>query len=730
MNMISTGSFQLEADVSKKQTIAEKFAAAWEKKNAKVARASGLSLMALSLAACGSDDDTASTTSTTATTTTTTTTTTPVVDAAKTLVFVNNVIDTLAGGSGDDTFIGDANTVATAADNADGGAGNDTLKMYASETLPTVTNIEAIEFHGIDDAVNVKTTGATSVKIVNSAVAAAADDSITIASGQKVILDGVTATNNVDITTTGTSLDLTLDSSGTSTTDLDVDLSGSAKDIATLNLTIDGTSGVTAEATYATINDDDDKLTSVVITGTGDATLDFDTDGSQALDTIDASGATGALTITAQDDTADVLTITGGSGNDRIDMGTEYVYAALTPDTIDGGAGTDTLVLDDADIVQTKAQSAVTNIEKIESSSALAAANHNLTKFGVNHFIFGVDSALGATITGTSGLTIETAKAVDDIGATADTIISLTDAAGSGDVVNFIINDQSAANANDMDFTAAGVETFDIDASVATKAINLDLDAAQATTITGKAGSVAAADVTLTFGSGGTVVSSVDFSGTTGLGSLALTLSTSAVSGATVKGTKNGDDVADSSQADNIIFGVGADTYSYTGGAADTVDLGSDSAADIVQFDAFGTTMGAVITNFDATAEDTVQVVDDDVDNAENVISSALASAAALGDNDLTVIDMTVGAAGQLLTGGSEAIADFTDITDVEAYLDEAFSVAASDEAVIILNDGTNSYAYRFLEADTATTMDADEITLIATFNNAIVLSGDTSVVT
>ena len=72
MNMISTGAFQTEMDASNKQpTLAEKFAAVWEKKNAKAARAGGLSLMALSLAACGSDD----TTTTTATTTTTTTTT-------------------------------------------------------------------------------------------------------------------------------------------------------------------------------------------------------------------------------------------------------------------------------------------------------------------------------------------------------------------------------------------------------------------------------------------------------------------------------------------------------------------------------------------------------------------------------------------------------------------------------------------------------------------------------
>ena len=54
MNMISTGAFQTEMDASNRQpTVAEKFAAVWEKKNAKAARAGGVSLMALSLAACG-----------------------------------------------------------------------------------------------------------------------------------------------------------------------------------------------------------------------------------------------------------------------------------------------------------------------------------------------------------------------------------------------------------------------------------------------------------------------------------------------------------------------------------------------------------------------------------------------------------------------------------------------------------------------------------------------------
>ena len=65
MNMISTGAFQTEMDASNKQTtLAEKFAAVWEKKNAKAARAGGVSLMALSLAACGSSDDDTTTTTT------------------------------------------------------------------------------------------------------------------------------------------------------------------------------------------------------------------------------------------------------------------------------------------------------------------------------------------------------------------------------------------------------------------------------------------------------------------------------------------------------------------------------------------------------------------------------------------------------------------------------------------------------------------------------------------
>jgi len=59
MNMISTVPFYGEMDEVKSQSdLVGKLTAAWEKKNSKAARAGGVSLMALSLAACGGSDDT------------------------------------------------------------------------------------------------------------------------------------------------------------------------------------------------------------------------------------------------------------------------------------------------------------------------------------------------------------------------------------------------------------------------------------------------------------------------------------------------------------------------------------------------------------------------------------------------------------------------------------------------------------------------------------------------
>jgi hypothetical protein len=182
MNMISTGTFQAEMDASNKQTtIAEKFAAVWEKKNAKAARAGGVSLMALSLAACGSDDST-TTTDTTADTTTTTTT----VDAAKSFAATTG-LDTYTGGSGADSF-SSSNTTLNAGDSFAGGSGADMLGIFSSvvatvggftstgietisgsSTSSTAADILTINMGGVSGETAVRVTGSSSsVTFTNS----------------------------------------------------------------------------------------------------------------------------------------------------------------------------------------------------------------------------------------------------------------------------------------------------------------------------------------------------------------------------------------------------------------------------------------------------------------------------------------------------------------------------------------------------------------------------------
>jgi hypothetical protein len=193
MNMISTGAFQTEMDASNKQpTLAKKFAALWEKKNAKTARAGGVSLMSLSLAACGSDD--ATTTATTATTaTTTTTTTTPVVDAAMTVV-LGSGLDNSSGGSGDDLFKS-TNATLQASDILKGGDGSDTLEYVDTSAtgtaMPTValTDVETISVRNLSGTA--ATAGTSEVATVTTGA---------LQNGQFMIVAGQTVTASKDAT--------------------------------------------------------------------------------------------------------------------------------------------------------------------------------------------------------------------------------------------------------------------------------------------------------------------------------------------------------------------------------------------------------------------------------------------------------------------------------------------------------------------------------------------------
>ena len=182
-----------------------KLVKAWESKNAKnAAKAGGISLMALSLAACGGSS---TTTTTTTDTTTTDTTTTVVAGVQKSLL---STTDLQTGGAGDDTFYGLNSGDFATGDIVDGGDGTDTMIAVftsgdsATQTIrPVLSNLETVQLTITDGdgATTVATgdtttlnldqsTGVTNVVFGNKAFDTNADT---------IVLSGVTTAVGVTI---------------------------------------------------------------------------------------------------------------------------------------------------------------------------------------------------------------------------------------------------------------------------------------------------------------------------------------------------------------------------------------------------------------------------------------------------------------------------------------------------------------------------------------------------
>jgi hypothetical protein len=325
MNMISTGAFQTEMDASNKQpSIAEKFAAVWEKKNAKAARAGGVSLMALSLAACGSDDSTTTTTTTTDTTTTDTTTTTTTTPASQSFNLTASATgDDFLGGDGDDTFTALTTARLQDADSLSGGAGNDTLTAALNSATAhdgaSIVGIETLNFtlYGAATMAGATISGATTVNVDGGYV-------LTYSGHSAEVFNVSGAASGL---TTQKAADGTAD---TITVSLDSGIMGSISigqegtmEYETVNLIANGaTSATLADAGTDDWTDADEKI---VITGDSDLTLAVAhggfgsnaTSASAAKATIDATAATGNITLdlgVADNEFIDVSKMTGVDG--------------------------------------------------------------------------------------------------------------------------------------------------------------------------------------------------------------------------------------------------------------------------------------------------------------------------------------------------------------------------------------------------------------------------------
>jgi hypothetical protein len=270
-------------------------------------------------------------------------------------------VDNLVGTTNNDTFTAD-NTSTTAAgqlsaaDTINGGAGVDTLRVFLAATgtnstsvaNPTLTNVENVLLNGGALTAYTAIAGTTGLIIEAPTVTGA---TYTVA-GQAVTLKGFTgAAGTTSIaSTTDTTESVTVNGWGNAAAAQTVDLLGTKVTSATLNAT-GANSVVTLANTGAA-------LTSLAITGDKSVVL---TESLAALTTINASATTGGVTIGVN--ATNNVTVTGGTGNDKVGFGSGQLTSA---DVVDGGAGTDTLVLGETAAVATATYAGINAVKNFE----------------------------------------------------------------------------------------------------------------------------------------------------------------------------------------------------------------------------------------------------------------------------------------------------------------------------------------------------------------------------
>jgi len=465
MNMILTGGFGSFQDApSNSKTLASKRTAEWLRKNGGKARVGGVSLMAVSLAACGSSS---TTTTTSSTDTTDTTTTTPV---GKTYVLTKDVIDNIAGGAGDDTIIGDATTVVLA-DQVDGGDGSDTYTHYDHAVLPTLSNVETLKVvkQSDNDNLDVSETGATTFIIDQDGgtnnYTIAADMDVTI---QNTVIDNAGTDLEINTTSTDTAITITLDkvtSLGTST-QLEID---GAK-LATINLNTTGTKS---------------SIDQIINTGGKVTKLDIGADVKltvvdalpTTIKTIDASDSTAAVDL--QTGTVD-LTFTGGEGDDRLNLGALSNLDAS--DALDPGAGKDTVATSDSgakfsggELTTIKAELA--KFEVLEYTATLNGGAGNELNIDYNEISVINEVLMSADMNATDGTDAATDASTATAGDVAVTITGIE----AGDIL--VIGDDenvSGGDGGDADTTVASGAVVGGDGADGATAISLTEDVSTA----------------------------------------------------------------------------------------------------------------------------------------------------------------------------------------------------------------------------------------------------------
>jgi Ca2+-binding RTX toxin-like protein len=554
MNMISTGSFLTDASASEKQKeLVRTLTTAWEKKNSKAARSGGVSLMALSLAACGSSEDT-----------------TPY--------------------SADDLAAKFDEGVASVDITSDNEAVAATARAEGVASVDITTDNEAVaataRAEGVA-SVDITTDNAQAVSLALRDAAANLGVSNTVSMTDAELITAIKTANDAAVSA---AVDVTSDNASAVTAALkaaadDLGVTGTASmSNAELITAIKTANDAAVQAAVDLTSNDTAAINAAVAADTSFATLAELVEAYNAL----ANPATYVLT-------TGVNNFTGSAIANSFDAST--VNSLSNGDTLDGGDGADTLT---ATLNGLTLSVNSTSIETFNVTALTGASTLNMTSVSGLNTINVVSSNTDITFNnmqsvGTLGLNTSAAdtvtlnfsnasmaSAADDLlidldGSTATTV-ALTSAAGATNTIETVSIDSGSVSNSlaDLQTTGVGATTLEV-----TGDTDLTITAALDNEITTVSASSFTGGLTMTAGTGGVAV-------TTGSGA---------------------DDITGGAGDDIIITGAGADTVTATAGGDDTINTGAGddevtAANNIAASDTVTGGDGTDTLNFGANAAD------------------------------------------------------------------------------------------------------------------------------
>jgi Ca2+-binding RTX toxin-like protein len=453
------------------------------------------------------------------------------------------------GGAGNDRFLGDGTTV-QAADQLVGGLGDDTLEYYGAAknvVLPNMTGIENLVLvTPAADTEGLNTSTITDLKTVTFKDMTVGTElkGITISGSQTLGFDAVTGGKDVTAATASSATSVALAiANGSNLGTVKVN-GAAAKEFQVAS------TGSKANTIKALANDSADE-SKVVITGTQQLTI---TDALAAtVKTIDASGNSGGVVVTAGN--ADV-TFTGGAGADTI----SFAAGQFTnKDVLDGGAGVDTIVINDT-TPNYDAINGAKNFEVLRLATTGATLDLSKITNGINQFEVGQGD-----LTETFQNSLSSTKyTINNTGGNTGTVTIQNKVGELGTSVT--IDNQDAAAKTLAALSLTGATQVELVSSGKAGNIITTLTNADNSSFTVKGN----ADLQFALSAGTATGSKVDASAFTG----ALNVTGSSKADILIGGSGN-DTIATGGGADEITGGAGIDTFNVAASvnSSQTVDV-------------------------------------------------------------------------------------------------------------------------------------------------------------